>query len=45
MMEIICNERHQPVASADDLNFLTASKMVGIDVYVRKSTDIFTSSQ
>ena len=33
------------MASADDVNLLTAIKMVGIDVNVRKSMDIFTSSQ
>jgi len=37
--------RHQLVASSDDLKLLTASKMVGIDVNVRKFMDIFTSSQ
>jgi len=33
------------VASSDDVNLLTASKMVGIDVNVRKFMNIFTSSQ
>jgi hypothetical protein len=37
--------RHQLVASADDVILLTAIKMAGIDVNVRKSMDIFTSSQ
>jgi hypothetical protein len=32
----ICNERHQLVSSANDVNQLTASKMVGINVNVRK---------
>jgi hypothetical protein len=33
------------VASADYVNLLTAIKMIGIDVNVRKSMDIFTSPQ
>jgi len=33
------------VASADDVNQLTASEMIGIDVNVRKFMDIFTFSQ
>ena len=33
------------MASADDVNLLTASKMDGIDINVRTFMDIFTSSQ
>jgi hypothetical protein len=38
-------QRHQLVVSADDVNLLIGSKMVGIDVNVMKFVDIFTSSQ
>ena len=33
------------MVSADDVNLLIGSKMVGIDVNVMKFVDIFTSSQ